>query len=375
VIERRPVRVLWLTKGLSVGGIERLLCQWSAVRDASRVTYRVAYVRDGYDGLAPVLVESGTPVTSLGVRSTLDGRWVLRLRRLLADGGVDVVHAHAPDLAAVTLLLVRALPRSTRPKVVITDHNVWGDYRWLSRVAHRITCLSSDAHLAVSEAVRTSASRRAARRMEVLIPGVPIAAIRAGLNDRATVRRDLGVGDDDVLVITLANYRPAKRYPDLLRAIQLAALRGAPVRLAAVGAGPLELDMRALARQLGIEDRVHIVGLREDATNLLSGADLFALASDHEGGPLAVLEAMAAGLPVIATGVGAVPDLITDGIDGLIVPVGAPSRLADAIAALAGDPARRASIGQAAASRIEAHDVTRSAARLEELYVTLAGAG
>jgi L-malate glycosyltransferase len=367
-----PVRVLWLVKGLGIGGIERLLCWWSAHRDAGEVDSRVAYALDGLDALAPTLLATGTPVTNLGGRHTLDPRWVRQLRRLLVEEPVDVVHAHAPDLAAVAYVLGRTLPADRRPRIVATDHTVWSDYRRPARLALHLTGARVDAHLAVSEAVRQSAPRHLQERIEVLVPGVPVRAIRAGMGDREMVRTELGAGPHHVVVMTLANYRPAKRYPDMLRAVALAMGAGCPIIFAAVGSGPLERELKKLAVQLGIADRVRILGLREDAIGLLAGADVFILASDHEGGPLAVLEAMVAGVPVIATPVGVVPEVITDGGSGLIVPVGRPERLCDAIVALAGDKRRRVEMGLAAARRAELLDVSVSSARLATLYRSLA---
>lgn len=367
-----PVRVLWLAKGLGVGGLERILCWWAEHRDPSVLQARVAYVLDGLDSLAPVLTGFGVPVMNLRARNEFDLRWPARLRRALIEDPVDIVHSQSPYAAAFARLVVRSLPRRRRPKLVCTDHNVWGDFRLATRLVHRVTCPLDDAHFAVSPTVRDSVPPRLRERVEVLIPGIPVEEVRSRTGDRERVRDELGVPDGGVVVITLANFRPAKRYEDLARAAALVVEAGVDAVFVAIGEGPLQWEILGLAAELGITDRFRLLGLREDAAPLLAGADIFVLASDHEGGPLAVLEAMAAGLPVVSTPVGLVPDAVTEGVNGHIVPIGRPDALAAAIIDLARDPDRRSRMGAAGGELVERFDVTPSLRQLEGRYRVLA---
>jgi glycosyltransferase involved in cell wall biosynthesis len=140
------------------------------------------------------------------------------------------------------------------------------------------------------------------------------------------------------------------------------------VRIVAVGQGQLEAESRALHAQLGLGDRVLLLGRRDDAVRVLAACDLFTLASDNEGLPVAVMEALALGLPVVATAVGGVPEAVTDGVEGVLVPPKQPEALADALAALAADPERRAAMGLAASARSETFDIRVAARRLEDIY-------
>jgi glycosyltransferase involved in cell wall biosynthesis len=171
--------------------------------------------------------------------------------------------------------------------------------------------------------------------------------------------------------VTVANFREQKAYPQLIDVAQVVTERNPQVTFLFVGYGPLEAEMRARTERMGLSGRVRFLGHRADVTRLLAASDIFALASHFEGGPLAVMEAMAAGLPVVATSVGFVPDVIADGIEGLVVPPREPHLLAARIEELVADPGRRAKLGAAAAARSASFDVRVAVRRIEETYADL----
>ena len=145
---------------------------------------------------------------------------------------------------------------------------------------------------------------------------------------------------------TIANFRAQKDYPNLLVTARVLLDRGWPGRIVAVGQGPLEAEMRELHAQLGLGDRVLLLGQRDDAVRVLAACDVFTMASDNEGLPVALMEALALGLPVAATAVGGIPEAVTDGVEGLLVPPSQPEALADAIATITGDGELRARDGR-----------------------------
>ena len=269
-------------------------------------------------------------------------RWLGHLRGAMARA--QVVHAHSPVPAVAARLVARTLPRARRPKLVTTEHNVWDSHHPATRIAERLTFGLDDAHLAVSEAVRRSlpAGRRAA--VEVVVAGVDLPAVR-GQADRDAVRRELGVADHEILVGTIANLRPQKGYPDLLHAARTVLDTAPEARFVAIGRGPQEDEVAALHRALGLGDRFRLLGHRADAVRLLSGFDVFCLASHHEGLPVALMEALALGVPVVATRAGGIPELVTDGREGRLVAVGAVADLAAALLAEVGDGERPATRG------------------------------
>ena len=172
------LRVLWVIKGLGPGGAERLLVEQAATGDRDRFRYECAYLLSWKQHLVPELEGLDVPTIGLGVRWELDPRWVVRLHRLLRHERYDVVHVHSPAVAAVTRVLVRTLPRSRRPAVVYTEHNVWSSHNVVTRTVNALTYPLDDATLAVSEEVRSSVWSRWRSRVQVVVHGVDVDRVR-----------------------------------------------------------------------------------------------------------------------------------------------------------------------------------------------------
>jgi glycosyltransferase involved in cell wall biosynthesis len=362
-------RVLWLTKGLGPGGAERLLVNLAGALDPDRTQATAAYLLPWKDHLVPELEALGVPATCLSNGRTWDLRWIPRLLRLVRRERIDVLHLHSPVSASLARVAARALGRR-RPAVVYTEHNNWQSYSWPTRAIHRLTFALDDLDVAVSDEARDSIPRRWRSKVEVVVHGVPLEPLRSLAGERAGVRSELGIGDDEVLVVTVANYRKDKDYPTLLEAAALVAEDPAlgHVRFVAVGQGPLAAEIEARLDRLDLGDRFRLLGYRPDAARVLAGGDVFALSSTNEGYPVALMEALALGLPVVATGVGGVKVAIRDGVEGLLVAPGSPSDLAAALTRISSDPQLRSQMSAAAAARGEDYSITRSAARLADVY-------
>ncbi len=166
----------------------------------------------------------------------------------------------------------------------------------------------------------------------------------------------------------MAHLRSTKGYPDLLQAARLVAEADDAVRFVAAGHGPQDTQLERLRDNLGLGDRFRFLGYREDALGLMSALDVFVLASHHEGRPVALMEAMAIGVPSVATRVGGVPDMLDDGRAGLLTSAGQPEELAAALQELTGDPARRAALGHAARQRAETFSAGVAVAQVERVY-------
>jgi glycosyltransferase involved in cell wall biosynthesis len=364
------VRVLWLIKGLGPGGAERLLVEHATTGNHLACTYEAAYLLDWKQHLVPQLEAARVPTHGLGVRDERDPRWVWRLYRLLQRNRYDVIHAHSPFVAAVARVVARSLPPSRRPAFVYTEHNRWPSYKGVTRVANETTYGLNDHVFAVSADVRGSVKRKWRSRVEVIVHGINVPWVRSHLVERELVRNELGVRHDEVLALTVANLRGAKNYPGLLDAAKRVVDTGAPVRFFAAGQGPLEAEIRELHAQSGLGGRFTLLGYREDATLLIAGADLFVLASDHEGLPVTVMEALTLGVPVVATAVGGLPEVVT-GENGILVAPGDPQALADAIVRVA-DPVARAPLAEGAArtgSRFSSKDAVD---RIDAVYAEVA---
>jgi glycosyltransferase involved in cell wall biosynthesis len=371
-------------KCLGVGGAERLLVDTVTSGDRGRFDYEVAWILADQQALVPELEERGTVVHPLGATGNTDLRWIGRLRRLLRSGRYDVVHFHLPHTAALGRLVAVSLPRSERPAIVYTEHSLWNKMAVAVRLLNRAGIGLDQSLIVVSEAAHDALPRTLRGRARVIVHGVDLSASDSLVADRARVRAEvraeLGIADDDLVALTVANLRPEKGYDTLLDAARLVADRGLPVRFVSVGGGPEEAAMEERRRTLGLGDRFSFLGLRHDVLRLLVAADMFVLPSRQEGLPVVLMEATGVGLPIVATAVGGVPHVLTDGVDGLVVPPDSPADLADAVATLVADRALRERLGRGAKARSVMFDVTEASREIEGIYLdvtgsTVAGAG
>ena len=330
--------------------------------------YEAAYVSREADTLVPELEATGVPVNCLDAVHELDLSWAVRLRRLLIARQFDILHAHSPYVAGLARSVVRSLPARLRPRLVTTEHNVWSDYPLPTRVLNAVTYPLDARHIAVSAAVKNSITAPLRRDVEVVIHGVPLRDVRKHLVNRDDARRALGVDDSRVVIGTVANLRPPKGYPDLLRAARRVLQEQLPVMFLAVGQGPEREYLYELHRRLNLGEAFRFLGYRDDATHILAACDVFVLASHYEGVPVAIIEALAMGLPVIATRVGVVPDVITSGIEGVLLPPRKPERLAESIRTLITHAALRESMARAAYRKGDQLDITQTVRRIEAIY-------
>jgi glycosyltransferase involved in cell wall biosynthesis len=368
VTANRRTRVLWLSKGLGRGGTERLLVEHAARGDRSTFEYEAAYLLPWKDLLVWELARHGVPAHCLGVRNELDIRWLSRLDHLVHKGRFDVVHVHSPSVAAAARLVLKARPRTRRPAVVYTEHNRWPSYKRATRVANHMTYRMNDATIAVSEDVRASIAPALRPRVRVVVHGVDTARVRPLRGERDAVRQELGIAPSDVLAVTVANLRVNKNYPGLLAAAKIVLDRQPAVRFVAAGQGPLAGDIGARRDVLGLGDGFRLLGYRDDATRLIAGADLFVLASDHEGLPVSVMEALVLGVPVVATAVGGLGEAVSDGHDGLLVAPGNAQALADAITRVATDTDLRCTLARNAERSGTRFSARVATATVEDVY-------
>jgi glycosyltransferase involved in cell wall biosynthesis len=205
-----------------------------------------------------------------------------------------------------------------------------------------------------------------------VLQGIEVAHVQAQRAQGAEVRAELGIDPGTIVIGTVANLRVQKAYPDLLEAAREVIERRPDVRFVAVGQGPLEAEIRAMHARLGLGDRLLLLGHRPDAVRVMGACDVFVLASHWEGLGVAVMEALALGLPVVATAVGGVPEVVEHGREGLLVPPGHPGELAAALLAVVSDDRLRREMSAAAARRGAALSIDAAVRRTEAVYYELA---
>lgn len=317
-----PARhVVWLQRGLAARGHRTRLVH--------------GQVQDGEDDLSPFAYEEPLDVVEipdLGRRIDILSDW--RAFRAVAHQITafrpQIVHTHTAKAGMVgRLAAVARRPSASRPRLVHTFHgHVLTGYfnpplqaavRWLER---RLGRHATDAIIVLSPRQRDDIVERfriaPAHRVHVVPLGLdlmPFAEPPTG----QPLRAELGLSDGTFLVGIVGRLAPVKDHELFLRAASLLADRRPEAQFVVVGGGPREPELRSLAADLGVGDRVHFLGLRTDLARIYAGLDVLALTSRHEGTPLSILEAMAAGCPVVATAVGGVPDLLEREFSG---PVG-----------------------------------------------------
>jgi glycosyltransferase involved in cell wall biosynthesis len=362
-------RVLWLIKGLGLGGAERLMVSMASRFDRERFELEVAHLLPDSE-FAPALHRLGIPITCLEARSEVELGWPRGLRRLLRAGSFDLVHTHSPLPAAAARLLA-----GRGPRFVHTEHNLWSSYRTLTYVANAVTFGRNRVGLAVSDAVRDSMVRpwwlggRQMPPVETLLHGVDTSEVHRGPAARAHARELLGIEAHTPVIGTVASFTPQKDHAGLLEAMLEIRCEIPRATWVLIGTGPLEPEIRARVVELGLTEHVRFTGPRTDVARLLPGLDAFVLGSRFEGLPIALLEAMASQVACVVTRVGGVPQAVTDGIEGLLVPPGQPAALAAAVLTVLRDDRTRVALAAAAARRVEADfSIDRTARDTEALY-------
>lgn len=279
-----------------------------------------------------------------GFRPIKVSRDVRKLRALLRREKFDVIHTHgSQDSWAVTFALADFRPR---PVVLRTRHNVFPirDH-FLNR---KLYGSWTDGLVCISEAIVEYCAAKPYLRREnlTLIHSAVDAARFDGPKDRAPLGT-FGVGDRRVAIVT-GRLRGEKGHVHLIDAMPRIVGECPDFLLLIVGSGSLEDELKRRVRDRGVESNVVFTGFRTDVPALLAAADLFIMPSISEGLGTAILEAGAAGLPIVSTRVGGIPDIVKDGESGLLVPPGDAAALADAVIRMNRDPDFAASCGRAA---------------------------
>lgn len=368
------LRLVHVIPNLGTGGAERMLLNLLRALDSSRVDASVVSLYPAAGSLVEAeLDRGGIRSRYLSKRSGPDPLCAMALRRTLRELRPDVVHTHR---FALSYVLPSLVPRG--PACVHTVHNLaQREVPVLHRVAYRFAYRLGVAPVAISTEVARSFEVVYGHPPSALIPiGVPVAAIASPSVDRKAWRAAEGVPDAAVVFVCIARFAPQKNLHLLIDAFArtTAALPNGMLLLA--GDGPLVASVQDHASALGVRDRVRLLGERRDVAALLGASDVFVLSSDWEGTPVSIMEAMAAGLPVAATAVGGVPELVRSGTTGRLAPPKDGRSLGDAMLELGCDAALRREMGLAA-SRVarEALDVRVMASAYENLYCRLSRRG
>jgi N-acetyl-alpha-D-glucosaminyl L-malate synthase BshA len=304
-----------------------------------------------------------------------------RIVQVARDVDLDVIHAHYAVPHATAAFLSQQVLASTRtgrvPRVVTTLHGtditlVGSDPSYSEIVAFSIE--QSNRVTAVSESLRSSTYAELGVKHPIdVIPNFLDCAVHRRVPRPALRQRFTGGDPDARIVVHVSNFRPVKRIDSVL-AVFDRIRRKVPARLLLVGDGPELSTAYRLARELGVHSLMHAVGAQEEVLPLLSISDVFLLPSAQESFGLAALEAMACEVPVVATRVGGIPEVIDDGVTGFLHPLEAVDEMAASAVEILTDADLRRRMGQAGCARVREHFCAeRVVPMYERCYEEIAG--
>lgn len=299
---------------------------------------------------------SGHDVVPMRMRGEVDLLAVARLHHLLRAGRFNLVHAHTSHAHTLIAMAAALFGRGhTRPKVVVARRVDFSIFRRSFLGLNHLKYLHGvDQFVSVSEAIRQVliADGIPGERVATVHSGIDLARIEQAPERRDEVRRALGARPGDLLLANVAHLADHKGQRYLIEAMPAVLAARPDVTCAIVGKGELEAELKALAARLGVQERVTFPGFRDDVPTILKALDLFVMPSHMEGLGTSVLDAMAAGAPVVGTRAGGMPEAIDDGVTGIVCPIKDPPALAAAILKLLGDPALRARYAEAGRRRV-----------------------
>jgi len=368
-----PIPVTHIASGDIWGGAEaQVLLMARVLRESPEIALRVILLNPGL--LAQRLAELGVELTVLDESrgGTLGLERAIRVN--LRKAPPRILHTHRYKENILGAWASRRLPGCAR---VQTVHGLTEEYRGLRRIRFRLYQALDAAvarrcfHrvIAVSDDIRRQLGGRCdPRKLVTLRNAIDTGAVRRQASDRESVRREFVIPPAAPLIGTVGRLVPVKDF-DLFLETACKLRESVPSAMfVIVGDGPLRSHLETRAGRLGLGDAVRFPGFREDAAALMAGFDLFVLSSRHEGIPLALLEAMALGLPAVVPRVGGLPEVVRDGETGFLVPPGDPGQLAAACRRLLEDESLRRRTGALAA---EAAEAEFSLPRLREGLMTV----
>lgn len=367
---RHPLNITHVVENLNRGGLERMVIELVRQQLAHGDQCQVVCVYEP-GALAPELAAMGVPVTGCGKQRGLDLRALLRLRRVVREHRTEVLHTHNPMAHYQAVLATLGLP----VRCIINSRHGMSSKRRAPRLEwfYRRALARTDAVAAVCTAARDDAVALG------IVPATMARVVPNGIDVEGFLPRNplahaqlcaaLGMAHDARVVGTVGRLTPIKDQAGLIGAFARVRRELADAELVLVGDGPARAALEQCARASGVAAHVHFLGDRDDVRALLQGFDLFVLSSLSEAYSMALLEAGAAALPVVATDVGGNREIVQEGRTGRLVPAQDVAALAGAMLDLLRDPLASSTFGAAAREWVEKHGTLETmAARYAALY-------
>jgi L-malate glycosyltransferase len=371
---RFPIHVIHLRNTITQGGAEKMILNWCNHLDPARLQFSiVCFANPGQQEACLLEPAEALKVPTFrlpwGRRKRLMAA-VDKLVSIIRTTNASVVHSHdAKSNVVASLAQLR-----THVPVVGSAYGWFGNrsvfrvrfYEWLD--VHMLKRFQTV--VAISESLQRESVGRGldAEKLVLVRTGIDYESLQR-VPDHLAIRRSLGLGADDLVFGNLARLWPEKGQRYLLEALRIVADHHSSVKLVIIGTGPLEERLRAQAKELGIADKVVFAGFPDNLSEMIHILDAQVHSSLYEGLPMALLQGMAAGLPIVCTDVGGIREVLTHGESGLLVPPADSGRLASAMLELLEDPLAARRMGDTARRFVREHYSMESAMnQLEAAY-------
>ena len=364
----KKIRVLQILPSFVTGGAERFVVQLMQSLDQNAFDVRALSLYGRQETqLESLLDRHQLTATYLNKTPGFDPRMFASVHRSIKEYEPDIIHTHLHAFR----YLIPAMVSKAVTGFVHTVHSVAErERRRIGKWFPQLLFGRRVVPVAIAAEVQRSIQRVYGVE-SVLIPnGIPLDTYRHCSASRTQWRKQEGFAPDDVLLLCVGRFDPVKNHRLLIDSFAQTARESPNVHLLLAGDGHLRASLQAQVALLGLQDQVHFLGVRDDVPTLLSAADLFLFASDSEGSPLSLMEAMAAGLPIIGTAVGGVREMVS-GEASVLVNAGDREALAAAINRISRDGERRKAMGRQASEQAVRFDVASMALAYQSLYARL----
>jgi L-malate glycosyltransferase len=359
----KAIRVMQVTWGLVAGGAEMYAFTVAANLDAQKYRAMLCAIDKG-GALEPEIERRGIPYFVMNRRQGIDWKLMWRLYRLFKENRVDIVHTHHFNQLFYSVLGAKL----TGARIIHMEHSVEflkrkrlaKALKFLSRFCDKVVAIGSDGANALKELAGIPESK-----LEIIRAGVDPANYA---ESKGEARRLLGLNQQEKIAVIVARLFPEKNHRLLLEAFAEVVRRVENARLLIVGDGVEEAAIQNEITRLNLQERVTMMGVRRDVARILAASDVFVLSSDREGLPIAVLEAMAAAKPVVATAVGDLPRVVKDFETGRVVAAKNPQALAAALTEVLGDEKKALNMGAKALQTVDEYSLKTMIAKFESLY-------
>lgn len=346
------------------------IATWNIAKHLATRGHEVHVITSLDKGLAKETIENGFYISRIGFpRVRFIGIILFWLQALLALRKIspDIVHAQSIPMGLCALLVKKILKK---PYIVYSRGELYLSWTFKTLVS-KLVLRSADVVIALTNDMRRKISKIYGGDVYIIPNGIELERF-ANLSKQNS-RDKLNIAEDDKVVIFVGRFRPEKDVTCLIKAMEIMVERNPKMKLFVIGEGEEEEQLKELTKKLNLDWHVNFVGqvAYRKVPEYMAAADVFVLPSLSEGFPLVMPEAMACGLPIVATKVGGVPEIITDGENGLLVEPKNPQQIAEKVLLLLGDDELRQKISKSNKDKVKNYSWENVIQRLEELYQSL----